>query len=67
MHNGLAFDNLLARCKIYCAHFVGILYLMNAEAAKRQFLEYIEIERGRAAFTRFNLVEIYGLFKGLLE
>jgi site-specific recombinase XerD len=32
----------------------GILVMMNAEAAKRQFLEYIEIERGRAVKTIEN-------------
>ncbi|TSC64899.1 MAG: Tyrosine recombinase XerC [Parcubacteria group bacterium Gr01-1014_91] len=32
----------------------GMLPYMNAEAAKRQFLEYIEIERGRAVKTVEN-------------
>ena len=40
--------------KILCA-LQCYTFSMNAEAAKRQFLEYIEIERGRAVKTIENL------------
>ncbi len=40
--------------KQHCAHFACYHFRMDAQAAKRQFLEYIEIERGRAVKTVEN-------------
>src|SRR3989344_8007546 len=37
-----------------CAQYSRYTFGMDAEAAKRQFLEYIEIERGRAVKTIEN-------------
>ena len=47
---------------VYCAKQSGILHPMDAQTMKRQFLESIEIERGRAVKTIINYDHYLSVF-----